>query len=183
MDAFAMTDLSRHSEAKADARETVARALCRYAWQREFHGKNLDAYVEIHWRDHLPAACVALDAIQHEQSEGRKAMTDLLWKINRALFYTNPRLANACVKAANEIESAAIETRDTKPVARCQITGNPVGTDTRPLGQPCNCATCANTQTRIVECPSCRNWRDECSLCGGTGEVTEQQSLDFGAEP
>lgn len=34
-----------------------------------------------------------------------------------------------------------------------------------------------------VECPSCRNWRDDCRLCGGSGQVTEQQMRDFGAEP
>jgi hypothetical protein len=40
-----------------------------------------------------------------------------------------------------------------------------------------------NTQQRMVECPSCKAWRDQCRLCAGTGEVTEQQALDFGAEP
>lgn len=35
----------------------------------------------------------------------------------------------------------------------------------------------------VVECPSCRAWRDACRLCNGTGEVTEQQARDFGAEP
>lgn len=35
----------------------------------------------------------------------------------------------------------------------------------------------------VVECPSCRNWRDTCRLCGGSGEVTEQQARDFGSEP
>lgn len=33
------------------------------------------------------------------------------------------------------------------------------------------------------ECPACRNWRDDCRLCGGAGEVTKQQAQDHGAEP
>lgn len=27
-------------------------------------------------------------------------------------------------------------------VERCEVTTNPVGTDTRPIGQPCKCASC-----------------------------------------
>lgn len=34
-----------------------------------------------------------------------------------------------------------------------------------------------------VECPACKGWRDECRLCDGAGEVTEQQARDYGAEP
>lgn len=42
-----------------------------------------------------------------------------------------------------------------------------------------------NTRADMVECPSCRNWLTEhrCDYCGGSGEVTEQQFLDFGDEP
>lgn len=32
---------------------------------------------------------------------------------------------------------------------RCTVTGNPVGTDTRPVGHPCECANC-RLRDRIV---------------------------------
>lgn len=51
-------------EIQPDAIERVARALCRYTWEREFKGRNLDAYVEIHWKDHAAGARVALVAQQ-----------------------------------------------------------------------------------------------------------------------
>jgi len=44
--------------------ERVARALCRYTWEREFSGKNLDAYVEIHWKDYAAGARVVIEALQ-----------------------------------------------------------------------------------------------------------------------
>lgn len=44
--------------------ETVARAMCRYTWNREFAGKNLDAYVEVHWHDHAAGARVAIEAMR-----------------------------------------------------------------------------------------------------------------------
>ncbi|MBR2118484.1 MAG: hypothetical protein IJ935_07400 [Afipia sp.] len=51
-------------EMQPDTIERVARALCRYTWEREFKGRNLDAYVEIHWKDHAAAARIAIAAQQ-----------------------------------------------------------------------------------------------------------------------
>lgn len=43
--------------------EAGARVLCRYTWKREFNGKNLDAYVEMHWKDHAFGAALVLDVV------------------------------------------------------------------------------------------------------------------------
>jgi hypothetical protein len=37
-----------------DDLEQAAREACRYTWERELSGKNLDGFVEIHWKEHLP---------------------------------------------------------------------------------------------------------------------------------
>lgn len=37
-----------------DDLEKVAREACRYTWERDFSGEKLDAYVDAHWKDHLP---------------------------------------------------------------------------------------------------------------------------------
>lgn len=48
--------------------EAVARALCRHTWGSEFAGKNLDAYVDVHWKDHAADARAALEALASRPS-------------------------------------------------------------------------------------------------------------------
>lgn len=68
----------------SDAVERVARALCRYTWEREFSGKNLDAYVEIHWTDHAAAARAALATQQDSVREAARKITVQIMKERHA---------------------------------------------------------------------------------------------------
>ena len=52
-----------------DMIEHVARALCRYTWERHIKHKNLPAYIDDHWRDHCAGARVAIDAIDAWRSD------------------------------------------------------------------------------------------------------------------
>jgi hypothetical protein len=45
-----------------DMVEAGARELCRHAWERMFRGKDLGAYIDIHWRDHANGMRAALTA-------------------------------------------------------------------------------------------------------------------------
>jgi hypothetical protein len=71
-----------------------------------------------------------------------------------------PRLSDDCamigMQTALGMAECAIEAdRATRPAAaaspgggaRCAVTGNPVGTDTHPVGQPCQCAPCLRSLT------------------------------------
>lgn len=40
--------------------ERAARALCRYTWETHLKGRNLEAYVDIHWPNHAVGARRAL---------------------------------------------------------------------------------------------------------------------------
>lgn len=44
-------------------------------------------------------------------------------------------------------------------ISRCDITGNPIGTDTRALGQPCQCTSCK--AALIYPCADCGKMRSQ----------------------
>lgn len=44
--------------------ERIARGLCRFTWERQFEGQNLDACIEDEWKNHTDAAVVVLKSMR-----------------------------------------------------------------------------------------------------------------------